>query len=181
MIYGYQEGPRCAEDVALVLGDPTATDVLVRVHSECLTGDVLGSLRCDCGEQRDRALDAIAANGNGVLVYLRQEGRGIGLINKIMAYRYQDQGCDTVEANLKLGLPVDSRSYRHAAKILQELGVRRLRLLTNNPKKVEELERLGFEVVERVPILAEPNGHNIRYLRAKAQKMGHLLPGVSIS
>jgi GTP cyclohydrolase II len=148
---------------------------LVRLHSECLTGDVLGSLRCDCGQQLSAALGLIAAAGSGVLLYLPQEGRGIGLANKIRAYALQDTGLDTVDANLALGLPVDRREYASAAAILRELGVRQVRLLTNNPAKSAALEKHGVRVVERVPLAVPPNALNQHYLRTKADRMGHLL------
>ena len=173
-VYG---APEHKEHVALTLG---AVDdggpVLVRAHSECLTGDVLGSSRCDCGEQLAHSLRHLQEEGRGVLLYLRQEGRGIGLANKISAYALQERGLDTVEANLALGLPEDGRDYRVAAEMLLDLGVRRARLLTNNPAKVEGLERHGVEVVERVPLRISPNPSNVGYLRTKREKMGHLLP-----
>ena len=148
---------------------------LVRLHSECLTGDVLGSLRCDCGEQLDAALALIARAESGVLLYLPQEGRGIGLGNKIRAYALQDKGLDTVDANLALGLPVDRRDYAAAAQVLKKLGLRRVRLLTNNPAKSAALERHGVRVVERVPLTVPPNAVNYQYLRTKVDRMGHLL------
>jgi GTP cyclohydrolase II len=148
---------------------------LVRLHSECLTGDVLGSLRCDCGQQLDAALELIARAACGVLLYLPQEGRGIGLANKIRAYALQDRGLDTVDANLALGLPVDRRDYAAAAAILRSLGLRQVRLLTNNPLKSAALENHGVEVVERVPLTIPPNAVNQQYLRTKADRMGHLL------
>jgi GTP cyclohydrolase II len=148
---------------------------LVRLHSECLTGDVLGSLRCDCGEQLTASLALIAESPAGVLLYLPQEGRGIGLANKIRAYALQDDGLDTVDANLALGLPVDGREYASAAAILRMLGLRQVRLLTNNPLKSAALERHGVHVVERVPIAMPPNPLNQQYLRTKADRMGHLL------
>ena|ERR1051326_2799651 len=148
---------------------------LVRLHSECLTGDVLGSLRCDCGQQLDAALELIALAPAGVLLYLPQEGRGIGLANKIRAYALQDQGLDTVDANLALGLPVDRRDYAAAAHVLRNLGLRQVRLLTNNPLKRAALEGYGVQVVERVPLSVPPNPVNRRYLRTKADRMGHLL------
>src|SRR6202048_2244755 len=165
------------EAVALMRG-PLGSDVvpLVRLHSECLTGDVLGSLRCDCGEQLEAALALIARAPSGVLLYLRQEGRGIGLANKIRAYALQDTGLDTVDANLALGLPVDRREYASAAAILRELGLRPVRLLTHNPAKHAALERHGVHVVERVPLAVPPNAVNRQYLRTKADRMGHLLP-----
>jgi GTP cyclohydrolase II len=148
---------------------------LVRLHSECLTGDVLGSLRCDCGQQLQAALELIAAAPAGVLLYLPQEGRGIGLANKIRAYALQDQGLDTVDANLALGLPIDRRDYAAAAHILLSLGLRQVRLLTNNPAKSAALEKHGVQVVERVPLEVPPNPINREYLRTKADRMGHLL------
>jgi GTP cyclohydrolase II len=164
------------EAVALMRG-PLHGDVtpLVRLHSECLTGDVLGSLRCDCGQQLQAALALIATAAAGVLLYLPQEGRGIGLANKIRAYALQDKGLDTVDANLALGLPVDRREYASAAAILLELGLRRVRLLTNNPSKHAALETHGIQVVERVPLAMAPNAVNRQYLQTKADRMGHLL------
>ena len=165
------------EHVALTLGAIDDGDpVLVRAHSECLTGDVLGSSRCDCGEQLDDSLRFLQEQGRGVLLYLRQEGRGIGLAKKISAYALQEQGLDTVEANLALGLPEDMRDYRVAAEMLLDLGVRKARLLTNNPAKVEGLERHGVEVVERVPLRISANPSNLGYLKTKREKMGHLFP-----
>jgi 3,4-dihydroxy 2-butanone 4-phosphate synthase/GTP cyclohydrolase II len=165
------------QHIAIVKGDLSAHDaVLVRVHSECLTGDMLGSLRCDCGEQLQRALGLIEEAGAGVLVYLRgHEGRGIGLAHKIRAYSLQDAGQDTVEANLSLRLPVDSREYGIGAQILADLGVSRMRLMTNNPLKYDGLSGFGLEIVERVPIIVEPNPENVRYLNTKREKLGHLL------
>jgi GTP cyclohydrolase II len=148
---------------------------LIRLHSECLTGDVLGSLRCDCGQQLDAALELIAQAPAGVLLYLPQEGRGIGLANKIRAYALQDEGLDTVDANLALGLPVDRRDYAAAANILHSLGLSQVRLLTNNPLKEAALERHGIHVAERVPLTIPPNSVNQHYLRTKADRMGHLL------
>lgn len=165
------------EPIALVHGDLASRDApLVRLHSECWTGDVVGSLRCDCGEQLGRALTAIATDGAGVLLYLRQEGRGIGLANKIRAYAIQDGGLDTVDANAALGLPVDAREYGGAAAILMELGVSRVRLMTNNPAKVAALEAAGIEVVERVPMTALPNIVNRSYLQTKITRLGHEAP-----
>jgi 3,4-dihydroxy 2-butanone 4-phosphate synthase/GTP cyclohydrolase II len=164
------------EHIALVMGDVDSdTPILVRVHDQCVTGDAFGSRRCDCGEQRDRALQTIAEAGHGVFLYMDQEGRGIGLHNKIRAYHLQDEGMDTVEANEALGLPVDRRDYGIGCQILVDLGVRQMRLMTNNPTKRAGLEGYGLEVVERLPIEIEPNAHNLRYLQTKRDKMGHLL------
>jgi 3,4-dihydroxy 2-butanone 4-phosphate synthase/GTP cyclohydrolase II len=167
-----------SEHLALVLGDVAGAQrgVLTRVHSECLTGDVFGSLRCDCGTQLEQAMQAIAAEGAGVLVYLRgQEGRGIGLAHKIRAYALQEQGLDTVDANLAQGLPVDSRSYGTGAQILADLGVRRVRLITNNPAKYTGLDGYGLQIVERVALPAGATTENVHYLRTKQQRLGHLL------
>ena len=164
------------QHLALVRGDVASGAPLVRVHSECLTGDVMGSLRCDCGEQLDLALAQISEAGHGAVVYLRgHEGRGIGLGHKLRAYGLQDGGLDTVEANLELGLPADSRRYGVGAQILVDLGVRQMRLLTNNPAKYHGLSGFGLEIVERVPLTSVPNAENVRYLRAKQRKLGHLL------
>ncbi len=165
------------EHLAFVRGEVSGkSDVLVRVHSECLTGDVFGSLRCDCGVQLDRALERVAREGEGVVVYLRgHEGRGIGLGHKLRAYSLQDQGRDTVEANLELGFPADSREYGIGSQILVDLGVTTMRLMTNNPAKYGGIEGYGLEIVERVPMRTEPNEENIAYLRAKQEKLGHLL------
>ena len=168
------------QHLALAMGELEGTgDVLVRVHSECLTGDVFGSLRCDCGPQLRAALDLIEAEGRGVLVYLRgHEGRGIGLGHKIRAYRLQEQGHDTVDANVALGLPVDSREYGIGAQILVDIGVTTMRLMTNNPVKYGGLEGFGLDIVERVPLQSAPNPENIEYLRTKRERMGHLLEGL---
>ena len=164
------------EHQAFVMGNVDTEDpVLARVHDQCVTGDVFGSLRCDCGEQLEEAIRRVASEGCGVIVYMDQEGRGIGLHNKIRAYRLQDSGLDTVEANEALGLPADGREYGIGMQILVDLGVRKLRLMTNNPTKRSGLEGFGLEIVERVPIEVEPNAHNAEYLRTKREKMGHML------
>ena len=161
--------------IALVKGEIDGNkDILVRVHSECVTGEVFHSLRCDCQQQLDKALKLIAKEG-GVLVYLRQEGRGIGLVNKIKAYALQDKGMDTVEANEKLGFKADARDYTVGTQILADLGIKRIKLITNNPKKIEGLERYGIKIVERVPLIIKPNTTNKKYLEAKKKKLGHYL------
>ena len=165
--------------IALVKGEIKPEDeVLVRVHSQCLTGEVFGSKRCDCGEQLHRAMEMVSREGKGVILYVRQEGRGIGLINKLKAYELQDKGLDTVEANIKLGFKPDLRDYGVGAQILVDLGVRKMKLMTNNPKKIIGLEGYGLKVVERVPIEAKPHEKNIIYLKTKKKKMGHLLDNV---
>ena len=164
------------EHLALVMGEVAGKkDLLVRVHSECFTGDVLGSRRCDCGEQLQRSMQMIAQEGEGVLIYLRQEGRGIGLLEKLRAYNLQDQGYDTVDANLALGHLVDERDYTLAARILQDLGVGSIRLLTNNPGKITRLTEEGVVVTERVPLESTVNADNAYYLFTKANRMNHLL------
>jgi 3,4-dihydroxy 2-butanone 4-phosphate synthase / GTP cyclohydrolase II len=161
--------------VALVKGEISPDEpILVRVHSECLTGDVFGSKRCDCGNQLEKAMNMVNEAGKGVILYMAQEGRGIGLLNKIKAYALQDQGCDTVEANLRLGFKPDLRDYGIGAQMLLDLGVRKMRLMTNNPTKIIGLEGYGLEVVEQVPIIIEPCATNLRYMKTKKEKMGHL-------
>lgn len=177
-IYAYRNAMDNAEHVAIVKGDPDTfgdRPILVRVHSECLTGDALGSLRCDCRMQLQAALKTIEQRGEGVVLYLRQEGRGIGLINKLKAYSLQDMGLDTVEANERLGFPPDLRNYGVGAQMLNDLGVRKIRLITNNPRKIAGLRGYGIEVVDRVPLLIEANDFNSVYLATKAKKLGHML------
>lgn len=174
--YGYVNKLNGEHHVALVKGEVgEGEELLCRVHSECLTGDTFGSLRCDCGQQLHTAMRQIEEEGRGVLLYMRQEGRGIGLINKLRAYELQEQGMDTLEANLALGFRGDEREYYIGAQILRDLGAKTLRLLTNNPDKVYQLQDFGMEIVERVPIQAPANPHDIRYLRTKQTRMGHLL------
>ena len=175
--HSYRSNFNKEENIALVLGDVAGVDSpLVRVHSECLTGDLIGSLRCDCGSQFQTSLEMIGEEGVGIFIYLRgHEGRGIGLGKKLRAYNLQDQGLDTVDANLEQGLPVDSRDYYFAAKILQDLGVTKIRLLTNNPKKKSELEDEGIDIVLRVPLETAPTEENKRYLETKKTRLGHIL------
>jgi 3,4-dihydroxy 2-butanone 4-phosphate synthase/GTP cyclohydrolase II len=175
-MYMYRSKSDNAEHLALVCGDVRGkNDCLVRVHSECLTGDVFGSARCDCGDQLHTAMKRIAAEGCGVLVYMRQEGRGIGLENKLHAYKLQEQGCDTIEANERLGFPADMREYGIGAQILLDLGIKGVRLLTNNPAKLVGIDGYGLNIVERVPIVIDPVEANEFYLRTKKERMGHLL------
>src|SRR6516164_6770123 len=179
--FGYQHEIDGTEYLALVLGDVTGTDVLTRLHSECLTGDVFGSLRCDCGAQLNAAMAAIAAEGRGIVIYLRgHEGRGIGLVSKLRAYQLQDGGVDTVDANTELGLPVDAREYSTGAQMLTDLGVVSLRLLTNNPDKVSGLAGFGLTVTGRVGLPAPPTPHNLRYLTAKRDRLGHQIDNLPV-
>lgn len=180
--YGYfelipfQEKSSRLEHIALIKGDFTSNHaVLTRIHSACATGDLFGSLKCDCGEQLIQAMKMIEDNGNGIIVYLQQEGRGIGLMNKIKAYKLQEQGVDTVEANLQLGFTPDEREYQVGAKILISLGVKKVKLLTNNPDKILGLEQNGIQVVKRIPIIIQSNPCNTDYLNTKEIRMGHLL------
>jgi 3,4-dihydroxy 2-butanone 4-phosphate synthase/GTP cyclohydrolase II len=175
---GYRSRLDGVEHVALVYGDiADGTDLLVRVHSECLTGDVFTSRRCDCGPQLHAAMSRVAAEGRGIVLYMRgHEGRGIGLVHKLQAYERQDAGSDTVDANLELGLPADARDYGTGAQILADLGVRTMRLLTNNPAKRAGLEGYGLSIVDRVPLEIAPNAENLAYLRTKRDRMGHDLP-----
>lgn len=177
LIHAFEDRQTGQEHVALSMGDlGDGQPVLMRVHSECLTGDGFGSLRCDCGPQLEAAMQKVAAEGRGVILYLRQEGRGIGLVNKVRAYQLQDQGADTVEANEQLGFAPDLREYSMCEDMLRHLGVTQVRLMTNNPLKVEALEKHGIAVVERVPLMTGRNPHNDQYLDTKQEKMGHLFP-----
>lgn len=174
-IHGFDDPDHNKEHVALTMGDVgDGEPVLVRIHSECLTGDALHSLRCDCGAQLEAAMRLVAGEGRGVILYLRQEGRGIGLVNKIKAYKLQDEGADTVEANERLGFGADMRDYTICKSMLNHLGIDRIRLMTNNPRKVQALENMGFTVVDRIPIQSASNPHNAKYLATKAGKLGHL-------
>ena len=176
-LYAYETTVEPHPYVAIVKGDVCTEDpVLVRVHSSCLTGDLMGSLRCDCGDQLQMALEMIEAEGRGVVLYIAQEGRGIGLVNKLKAYELQDSGMDTVEANQALGFRADLRDYGLGAQVLADLGIRKLRLMTNNPKKVSGLQGYGLELVENVPLVASPDEHREKYLETKRTKMGHTLP-----
>lgn len=175
-IYAYQHEFTGEHHVALAMGDVSDGEpVLCRIHSECLTGDVFGSIKCDCGQQLDTAMKRIAEEGRGVIVYMRQEGRGIGLINKIRAYALQDQGHDTIEANIMLGFPVDMREYYESKQIFDDLGISQLRLMTNNPLKIESLEKYGLQITERVPLQMEAYSEDEEYLKTKQEKMHHLL------
>ncbi len=175
-MHGFEDRRSGQEHIALSMGHiDDGAPVLARVHSECLTGDALFSQRCDCGPQLQAAMQAVQAAGRGIIVYLRQEGRGIGLINKIRAYQLQDQGLDTVEANVALGLPVDARDFVLAKDILHHLGVRSVHLMTNNPQKVATLNAVGIQIAARVPLQVGQNLENQRYLSTKAQKLGHML------
>src|SRR5680860_736639 len=178
--YGFQDEIDATESIALVYGDISGgKDVLTRVHSECLTGDVLGSNRCDCGPQLQSSMASITEEGSGVVVYLRgHEGRGIGLLSKLKAYALQDGGRDTVDANLDLGFAIDGRDYAGGAQMLRDLGIASVRLLTNNPDKVRALELYGVKVTERLPVTIEPTADNLRYLQTKAERMGHDLPNL---
>ena len=175
-LHAFVEHATGKEHLAMTLGDiGNGEPVLARVHSECLTGDVLFSQRCDCGAQLEGALKRIASEGRGILLYLRQEGRGIGLVNKMRAYRLQEQGVDTVEANLQLGFHADARNYELCKPMLAQFGIGQLRLMTNNPRKIDAMTKLGVEVTERVPLLVNRNAFNMAYLDTKAAKMGHMM------
>lgn len=177
-IHAFIDSHTKKEHIALVMGSiADGHEVLARVHSECLTGDAFSSLRCDCGPQLNAAMQLIAEQGHGVILYLRQEGRDIGLLNKIRAYHLQDQGLDTVEANLQLGFEADQREYSMCAPMLAHLGVKHIRLLTNNPRKIAALKKFGVEVVDRVPLQVGKNTHNEKYLETKTEKLGHLFQG----
>ena len=179
-IHGFEDTEFNKEHVVLTMGDVTGGEpILARVHSECLTGDALFSMRCDCGNQLQAALEAIAREGRGALFYLRQEGRGIGLLNKIKAYKLQDAGADTVEANERLGFGADMRDYSMLQPMIEHLGVEAVRLLTNNPRKVDALEEQGVAVVERIALHTDSNPHNEKYLRTKVGKLGHIIEGDS--
>ena len=175
-LHGFEDADTQQEHIALTMGDvANGEPVLARIHSECLTGDVLHSLRCDCGAQLHAAMQAIADEGRGLLLYLRQEGRGIGLMNKIRAYHLQDQGADTVEANQQLGFEADLRQYDMLTTMLKHLNISKLRLMTNNPRKLAALESAGIHIEERLPLQVGENPHNRQYLATKTQKLGHLL------
>jgi 3,4-dihydroxy 2-butanone 4-phosphate synthase/GTP cyclohydrolase II len=175
-IIGFRSTVSGEEFVALVKGDfDLQTPALVRIHSQCLTGDVFHSLKCDCGPQLQRAMENVQAEGAGVIIYQHQEGRGIGIINKIRAYALQDQGADTIEANVRLGFAVDARQYGECAEILKQLGLGKVRLMSNNPEKMRALQNAGLDVVERVPLEIKPTTYATRYLQTKKEQMGHLL------
>lgn len=179
-LHAFIEHATGKEHLALTLGDVAdGKPVLGRLHSECLTGDALFSQRCDCGAQLESALQQIAGEGRGILLYLRQEGRGIGLVNKIRAYKLQEAGADTVDANVSLGFAADQRDYALCLPMLQRLGVKSLRLMTNNPRKVQALEKLGIEIAERIPLIVNQNPFNQRYLDTKATRLGHWIPASS--
>jgi GTP cyclohydrolase II len=181
-VRAYRDCQDRSEPIAIVSGDVTGlTEVPVRVHDECFTSEVLGSLKCDCREQLEFSIEYIRRRGPGVVIYLRQEGRGIGLANKIAAYSLQERGHDTVDANRILGLPDDSRRYDAAQAILEDLGVQSVRLMTNNPRKVEKLRELGVEITGRIPVLIEPNEHSHGYLSAKASRMGHIIDAAHLA
>jgi 3,4-dihydroxy 2-butanone 4-phosphate synthase/GTP cyclohydrolase II len=181
MVYAYESDVDPAPHVAFVMGDvANGEDTLVRIHSSCVTGDLIKSLRCDCGDQLHAALQKISEAGRGVLLYIEQEGRGIGILNKIRAYSLQDEGADTVEANVRLGFKPDLRDYGLGAQVLVDLGIRRMLLMTNNPAKRAGIEGYGLEIVNRVPLVIEPNDSNRRYLETKQSKMGHLLQNVAV-
>ncbi|ETW95421.1 MAG: hypothetical protein ETSY1_30705 [Candidatus Entotheonella factor] len=175
-VHAYEEPSTQATHLALVCGDINEPSVpLVRIHSECMTGDLFGSVRCDCGEQLSHAMQAMQKEGAGVLIYLRQEGRGIGLVNKLRAYNLQDTGLDTVDANVELGFKADHRNYHAAVEILEDLQVRTIRLLTNNPDKLAGFEGSQVQVLKRMPLHVPPNGENLHYMRTKRDRLGHLL------
>lgn len=177
-MHGFEDAQANKEHLVLTMGDVSGDEpTLSRIHSECLTGDALFSMRCDCGTQLQAALEAIAKEGRGALFYLRQEGRGIGLLNKVKAYRLQDEGADTVEANEKLGFGADMRDYSLLKPMLDHLGINAVRLMTNNPRKVAALEELGIDVVERIALHTGANPHNEKYLKTKAGKLGHMMEG----
>ena len=176
-IHAFEDPFKGKEHVAITMGDCNSGEpLLLRIHSECLTGDAFGSLRCDCGEQLDQALKMISERKRGAILYLRQEGRGIGLVNKIRAYNLQDQGADTVEANEQLGFGADMRDYSICGPMLKHIGVKSVILMTNNPRKIKALENMGIEITGRAPIETERNPHNSRYLSTKSGKLGHYLP-----
>ena len=176
-IHAFEDPFKGKEHVAITMGDCNSGEpLLLRIHSECLTGDAFGSLRCDCGEQLDQALKMISERKRGAILYLRQEGRGIGLVNKIRAYNLQDQGADTVEANEQLGFGADMRDYSICGPMLKHIGVKSVILMTNNPRKIKALENMGIEITDRAPIETERNPHNSRYLSTKSGKLGHYLP-----